>query len=367
MKITLDHVGRSFGSVRALDEVSLEIASGELFFLLGPSGCGKTTLLRALAGLGAVDAGRILFDDRDVTNVPPHRRNTAMVFQGYALWPHMTVAQNVAFGLEIKGDSKAERDVAVADALQQVQMAELAGRKPNELSGGQQQRVALARALVVQPACLLLDEPLANLDAKLRRDMRAGIRLVCKQSGLTAVYVTHDRQEALSMADRIAVMNEGRVMQVGPPKDVYARPVNAFVAGFVGETNFVPGTVSDCDAGSARVRTACGVLTSAVAPHGLSPEQPVILSIRPEALRVSGALDEAVADNVLQAELGESTYLGEIAEYLLIVNDSLSFKAFELNPRLLLRAGDKVNLSVDPNDVVVLPVPPEEKDAARGL
>ncbi|HQL10516.1 MAG TPA: ABC transporter ATP-binding protein, partial [Lentisphaeria bacterium] len=205
MKVTIAGVSKFFGQVRALHDVNLEIADGELFFLLGPSGCGKTTLLRCIGGFESVSGGQIMLNGEDVASRPANERNTAMVFQGYALWPHMTVAENVAFGLEMRKVPKDERERRVREALQRVQIEHLRQRKPNELSGGQQQRVALARTLVVEPGCLLLDEPLANLDAKLRRDMRREIRRLCKDSGLTGIYVTHDRQEALSMADRVAV------------------------------------------------------------------------------------------------------------------------------------------------------------------
>lgn len=357
MKLTFENVSRRFGTVQALREVSFEIGSGELFFLLGPSGCGKTTLLRCIAGLERIDSGRLLFDGRDVTTVPPHRRQTAMVFQGYALWPHMTVAENVAFGLDVRGISRADRERRVASALERVQIAELAQRKPNELSGGQQQRVALARTLVVEPACLLLDEPLANLDAKLRRDMRHEIRRICKDSGLTAVYVTHDRKEALSMADRMAVLEHGRVLQTGSPQDIYVRPTSAFVAGFISETNFVPGTVLACAGAELTVDTACGALVASATP-GVSVRvgQQVTLSLRPEVLRLepNGA---PAARNRFSARLRQTTYLGEMAEHVLAVGDTLHLKVFELNPRAAA-SSTHVALTVDPRDIAVLPDSP---------
>ncbi len=234
------------GLVHAVHNASLTIAPGELFFLLGPSGCGKTTLLRMIAGFIEPDPtpkdkpGSIHFADRDVTHTPPNKRNTAMVFQSYALWPHMTVAQNVAFGLNVRKTPAEDRDRRVTEALEAVQLAEYAARKPNELSGGQQQRVALARALVIRPDVLLLDEPLSNLDAKLRADLRAQVRTICKSAGITSVYVTHDQQEALSMADRIAIMRLGRIEQIATPKDLYTRPRTAFVATFLGDANILP-------------------------------------------------------------------------------------------------------------------------------
>src|SRR5215218_2911793 len=222
--ITLERLTKRFGGTIALDQVDLRIEAGEIFFLLGPSGCGKTTLLRTIAGFYEPDSGRVLFGDEDVTRLPPHARNTGMMFQSYALWPHMTVAQNVAFGLEerkVKPDEIVRR---VHDALASVKMEHLGERRIHQLSGGQQQRVALARALVIRPRCLLLDEPLSNLDTKLRVEMRGEIRRVCKEFGLTAIYVTHDQKEALSISDRMAVLDSGRILQVGTPDTVYRRP-----------------------------------------------------------------------------------------------------------------------------------------------
>ncbi len=241
--ISLKNLVKVFGDVRAVDNISLAIEPGELFFLLGPSGCGKTTLLRCIAGFNNPDSGQILIGERDVTHMPAHKRDTGMVFQSYALWPHMTVAENVAFGLEMRKLSKSETSQRVADALDMVQMSDRADYKPSQLSGGQQQRVALARALVIKPTCLLLDEPLSNLDAKLRLEMRSEIRRVCKTSGLTAVYVTHDQNEALSIADRMVVLNQGRIQQLGAPQDIYRHPHSRFVAEFIGETNFIEGVI----------------------------------------------------------------------------------------------------------------------------
>jgi iron(III) transport system ATP-binding protein len=225
--ITIDKLVKKFGDTVALNGISLRIEPGELFFLLGPSGCGKTTLLRNIAGFYIPDEGRILFGDEDVTNLPPHKRNTGMMFQSYALWPHMTVAKNVAFGLEERRVPQAEIRQRVQAALESVQMGPYAERKIAQLSGGQQQRVALARALVIRPRCVLLDEPLSNLDARLRLEMRSEIRRVCKENGLTAIYVTHDQKEALSISDRMAVLEDGRIAQIGTPEQVYRRPKHA--------------------------------------------------------------------------------------------------------------------------------------------
>ena len=293
--IRLDHLTKRFGDTVALDDVTLTIEPGELFFLLGPSGCGKSTLLRAIAGLHAPTSGRIYFNDRDVTPLATERRNAVMVFQSYALWPHMTVAQNVAFGLGVRGIKGADQTVRVEDLLRLTRMDPYARRKPNELSGGQQQRVALARALAVRPDCLLLDEPLSNLDAQLRHEMRTEIRRICKSAGFTAVYVTHDQKEALSVADRIAVMNNGRLAQVGTPQDLYLRPASRFVASFIGPTNFLPGALVG------------------------RPDAPYV-SLRPEHLRPVGRLQRPAGAGAVDGMLLSTTFLGDSSEHTVDVS-----------------------------------------------
>jgi len=355
ISISVDRVSKYFGETAALAEVSLRIEPGELFFLLGPSGCGKTTLLRCLAGFYRPDAGTILFDSDDVTGVPPHKRNTGMMFQSYALWPHMTVAENVAFGLEQRKVPREERRKRVMEALEQVQMAQYASRKPNQLSGGQQQRVALARALVIRPRCLLLDEPLSNLDAKLRLEMRDEIRRVCKEFNLTTIYVTHDQKEALSIADRMAVLKSGKVHQIGSAREVYRRPTDRFVADFIGETNFVNGVVERAGGGMLCVKTAYGAFNGVPSnpEYAYAEGASVVLSIRPEAIRLEKI---PVEENCFAGAIGEATYYGETARYRFVLPDGEGLKVFELNPRHSFGSGkDTLYAFVDAEDVVVLP------------
>jgi ABC-type Fe3+/spermidine/putrescine transport system ATPase subunit len=236
--VRLKELTKLFGATRAVDRVSLTIEPGSMVALLGPSGCGKTTTLRMVAGLVEPSAGEIFLDERPITRVPVHRRNIGMLFQNYALFPHMNVAENIAFGLETRGIKRAAAAERVASALQLVQLPEYSNRMPSQLSGGQQQRIALARALVVEPALLLLDEPLGALDKALRQSMQVELRALQQRLGVTTVMVTHDQDEALTMADRIVIMRDGRVEQVGAPADVYQRPVSRFVAGFLGASNF---------------------------------------------------------------------------------------------------------------------------------
>ncbi|MBX3376394.1 MAG: ABC transporter ATP-binding protein [Phycisphaeraceae bacterium] len=343
--IGIHGITKVFGSgqsaATAVDNISLAIEPGELFFLLGPSGCGKTTLLRMIAGFIEPTSGKLLFDGRDVTRLPPNKRNTGMVFQSYALWPHMTVEANVAFGLSIRKVAAAERDRRVAEGLSAVRMSEYAKRKPNQLSGGQQQRVALARALVIRPDVLLLDEPLSNLDAKLRIELRSEIRRICKESGITTVYVTHDQKEALSMADRIAIIDRGRIVQLGPPAELYRKPGSRFVAEFLGETNFLKAHFD-----GARLQTAAGPLTPAVPPT--APGE-YLVSVRPEAIRLATA-----EINATSGTISESLYLGELAHHTVLLPGGASVQVAEVNPSGRLPQGQRVDLHIEPADVIVI-------------
>ena len=366
--VTIRDLSKRFGKNVVLDHIDLRIEPGELFFLLGPSGCGKTTLLRHIAGFYFPDSGQILFDQQDVSRVPPHKRGTGMMFQSYALWPHLTVGKNVAFGLEERNVRKEEMDRRVEEALASVGMKELADRKINQLSGGQQQRVALARALVIRPRCLLLDEPLSNLDAKMRLQMRGEIRRVCKEFGLTAIYVTHDQKEALSIADRMAILDKGKLAQVGTPREIYRRPRNKAVADFIGETNFIEGTVTGPDervSGQWLVRTVMGEFTGMKADDGWQPaaESPVVLSIRPESWKLresgTGAGDHGgdARTNTVRGRIGRSTYLGEMAEYIFkpLSSAGTALKIFEINPRFTeVDDFTEITARATPEDVIIL-------------
>jgi len=347
-EIRADKITKRFGKVTALKEVSLEIASGELFFLLGGSGCGKTTLLRCIAGLETPTEGRVFFGERDVTSLPTHKREAAMVFQSYALWPHMTVGQNIAFGLEERKVEKKEIQRRVEEALAMVKLEGFEKRGIDQMSGGQQQRVSLARALVVKPKCLLLDEPLSNLDAQLRLEMRSEIRRIVKENNLTGVYVTHDQAEALSMADRMAVMDSGEVVQVGPPEEIYRQPVSSYVAGFIGETNLLKGIVRE----GWQIETATATLAGEPSVEDWNPPigSEVIVSIRPEALKIVPAEGAA-----LQGKITERVYLGSVIQYAVELRDGQSMQVTEQNPQLIREPGEReVGLSVARGDLKVL-------------
>ncbi|MBS0421895.1 MAG: ABC transporter ATP-binding protein [Proteobacteria bacterium] len=333
-QIRIEGLTKLYGDTRALNGIDLEIRGGELFFLLGPSGCGKSTLLRTIAGLQTATAGRILFDGRDVTAVETQKRNAVMCFQGYALWPHMTVRENIRFGLSVREAARGVQLTQVDKALDIVQMRDLADRKPQELSGGQQQRVALARALAVEPACLLLDEPLSNLDTHLRQELRREIQRICRQAEITTIYVTHDQKEALSTANRIAVMKDGGVVQVGTPQELYSAPVNAFVAEFMGETNLIEGVVTAAGDGLVRVATGVGEIVAAVAPEdgravagapmmgravgarSLGATQVgtrVMLSVRPELIRIAPAGGDDAGRELVARPGGDAASVGAVS------------------------------------------------------
>ncbi len=288
--------GQGATALRALNDVSVQIRKGDFFTLLGPSGCGKTTLLRLIAGFEAPTSGTILLDGTDITHLPPNRRPVNTVFQSYALFPHLTVAQNVGFGLQMQGKPKAEVAATVARMLALVKLDALAARKTSQLSGGQQQRVALARALAPQPKVLLLDEPLSALDLKLRKEMQVELKRLQTETGITFVFVTHDQEEALTMSDRIGVMSGGKILQIGAPREIYTRPVNRFVADFIGETNFLSATLSNGQAA-----LAGGATFPAPAGHGA-----VTLAVRPEYVRLTAP----GSDNAMTVTVTNVVYFG---------------------------------------------------------
>jgi spermidine/putrescine ABC transporter ATP-binding subunit len=311
VEISIRGVVKRFGAVTAVDRADLAVRDGELFTLLGPSGCGKTTLLRLLAGFYQPDAGEIRFGDRIVSGLPPYERNIGMVFQNYALWPHMTVAGNVAYGLKLRKLGSAEVAARLAEGLRKVNLTGYESRYPGQLSGGQQQRVALARALVLNPDILLLDEPLSNLDAKIRVQVRAEIRKLQRELGITTIYVTHDQEEALSLSDRVAVMKDGRVLQVGAPKELYERPRTRFVADFVGTNNLVPGRVSGRAGVDLIVDTAVGTLH---AVSGGAVGERCVLAIRPENVAIDTGAAGA-GGNVVRGRVSFVSYLGNTLRY----------------------------------------------------
>jgi iron(III) transport system ATP-binding protein len=348
--ITIEGVARSFGGVRAVDDVSIAIADGEFFTLLGPSGCGKTTLLRMVAGFCELDRGRILFGGERIDILPAHRRNTGMVFQNYAVFPNLRVGENVAYGLRARKVASHEIAGRVERALKLVQLDGYGSRWPHQLSGGQLQRVAIARAIVIEPHVLLLDEPLSNLDAKLRIEMRAEIRRLHRALGTTVLYVTHDQDEALAMSDRIAVMHSGRVEQIAAPRTIYEQPATAFVAGFVGTTNLLGGVIKDRRGDRVEVMVGTTLIVARRAAGHAGDR--VVLSMRPETLRLMTS-DEPVPPGwaTLSGALGESEYLGPVTRFSVQLADGISLRLMSFASPA--REGP-VKVAYDPAAVAVL-------------
>jgi ABC-type Fe3+/spermidine/putrescine transport system ATPase subunit len=352
--IRIDGVERTFGSVRAVQDLSLEVRDGELFTLLGPSGCGKTTLLRMVAGFADLDKGSIHFREKRIDTLPPHRRNTGMVFQNYAIFPNLRVAQNVAYGLKARKVAAFEIAARVERALKLVQLGGFEARWPYQLSGGQLQRVALARALVIEPEVLLLDEPLSNLDAKLRVEMRTEIRDLQKSLGITALYVTHDQEEALAISDRIAVMRAGRIEQLGAPTEIYRQPRTPFVAEFIGATNLLTGRVAGHENGFSIVELG-GQKLLVKADCGPAGRE-ITMSLRPEALRPL-APDEAppAGWGVLDAELVRSEFLGAVVRADLRLGAGAVLRMTTLDAPAGLGHSGPVRIAYDPANLTVFP------------
>ena len=359
--IALDHVTKRFGDFVAVDDACIDIAAGEFFSLLGPSGCGKTTTLRMIAGFEETTGGAVRLEGTDVSRTPPYKRNVNTVFQHYALFPHMTVWDNVAFGPRSRKLSKAETSRRVDEMLTVVRLDDFVRRKPAQLSGGQQQRVALARALVNYPSALLLDEPLGALDLKLRQVMQFELKRIQREVGITFVYVTHDQEEALTMSDRIAVMNAGRVEQIGTPEDIYARPASVFVAGFIGQANLWPCRVVgaaraiadgspafDVEVLGTRMASACGDVRIEIGGSAT-------LMVRPERVRIT--TDEPTGAGVVRATVTDLTFQGPLVRLLLLAGDGSAIVA-QLGHEVdlpLLRPGDEVWASWPPDASLVLP------------
>jgi len=333
MNIQLQDVVKKFGTLEAVSHVSLEIKDGELFTLLGPSGCGKTTLLRLIGGFHKPDMGEIYFGQKAVSPIPPYERNIGMVFQNYALWPHMTIFDNIAYGLKLKKLPRGEISSQVLQVLKLVNLTGLEKRYPGQLSGGQQQRVALARALVLNPDVLLLDEPLSNLDAKIRIQVRAEIRKLQKELAITTIYVTHDQEEALTLSDRIAVINHGKLQQIGSPRDLYAKPQNPFVADFIGINNLIPGEVKEVRAAESwmKVQTEVGPLIC-IGDEQFKPEDRCIISVRPETASINQSEDIPKDSNMISGLVNFASYIGNTIRYDVEIKSGLLFKVDIQNP-----------------------------------
>ena len=354
--VVFDHVQKSYdGETLVVKDLNLSIAKGEFLTMLGPSGSGKTTCLMMLAGFETATNGRILLDGTNINELPPHKRGIGMVFQNYALFPHMTVAENLSFPLEVRGMGKAEREAKVMRALDMVQMGKFANRRPAQMSGGQQQRVALARALVFDPALVLMDEPLGALDKQLREHMQFEIKHLHDSLGLTVVYVTHDQGEALTMSDRVAVFNDGRIQQLAPPDELYERPKNSFVAGFIGENNKLPGTVEELDGEKCLVRLATGEIIDATPGNIRHKGQETLVSIRPERVEFKPEMMPPGA-HMIDAEVLEVIYMGDIFRTRMKVAGSTDFVMKSRNTigQTKLHPGQHVKIGWHPADARAL-------------
>jgi spermidine/putrescine transport system ATP-binding protein len=356
IEVQLIGITKRFGGNPAVDSVDMSVMRGEFLTLLGPSGCGKTTLLRLIGGFVHPDHGQVLLSGKDVTHLPPFRRNVTTVFQQYALFPHMDVLDNVAFGLKLRRVPRDELAKRVADSLEMVRLSGMESRRPSELSGGQQQRVALARSIVLNPRVLLLDEPLAALDLKLRKQMQIELKGLQRQLGISFIFVTHDQEEALTMSDRIAVINAGHIQQIGSAQDIYERPVNEFVADFIGLSNMIEGTVESTDGSHCWIRIGHHKV-GARAPGGSTPKAPgdsVSIMVRPEKIR----LQSPGADSGLPGKIQSGVYLGESTRWIVRLAEGSEIQVVEQNSEpaggAAARAGDDVAVRWEPDSAVLL-------------
>jgi iron(III) transport system ATP-binding protein len=345
--VSIKNVTKKFGEVKAVNAASIEIKQGEFFTLLGSSGCGKTTLLRTIAGFYNQEEGSIYFGEQNIDNIPAHKRNIGMVFQNYAIFPHMTVAENVAYGLKARNVAKAEMEKRVTAALDMVQLGHLKDRQPSDMSGGQQQRVALARAIVIEPGILLMDEPLSNLDAKLRLKMRNDIKRLQSRLGITTIYVTHDQQEALAVSDRIAVMDKGIIQQIGTPQEIYMNPANKFVANFIGTTNFITGEIVKKEE-----KSYISICEKEI-PLSLTSDYTgnAIYSIRPEAI----LLVEEAGMNVVEGKVMSATFLGDFINYEveLLNKQIIEVNEYSAQDVRVKNVNEKVGVKISPSKAVI--------------
>lgn len=359
---------KNFGKFKAVDQVSLKAESGEFLSLIGPSGCGKTTTLRMIAGLSEPDAGSILIKNEAINEKPVHKRNIGMVFQSYALFPHMTVFENIAFGLRMQKRSKSEIEKKVDAVLQLVQLPFLRDRYPKQISGGQQQRVALARAIVTEPAVLLLDEPMSNLDAKLREQMRVDLKQLQQKLGITTIYVTHDQIEAFTMSDRVVLMNEGRIEQTGSPIDVYEMPATVFAANFIGHSNIFRSKFLPVKEGSeCCVETENGLKIQVAPREDFAGDESVCLAVRPERIRLLASDREATLENRLAGKIEFIAYLGASIQYQVAAESGDTFIVEEQNIRgyQTRKKGGSVFLEWSVHDCLLTRLPPPQNSASR--
>lgn len=355
--IELENIHKTFGDTKAVDDLSLRLEEGQFVTLLGPSGCGKTTTLRLISGFLKPDRGTVKFYGKDVTNLPSYKRSVGMVFQNYALFPHMTIYKNIAFGLRMRKVDKGKIDRRVNQMLDLTQLHGLGERYPSELSGGQQQRVALARALVIEPDLLLLDEPLSNLDAKLRKEMRIELLKIHNNLGITTLYVTHDQEEGLTLADRLIIMNEGLIVQEGSPKDIYEDPQNSFVADFIGTINRIEGKILESTRnGTATFLSDSALLLKVLCQRRKEEGSPVIVCIRPEKIRLAKARETVSSENSFLGRIEYLVYIGSVTNYYIRLENGEELRVDKQNIRSenLFNRGEEVNVILPKASFVIL-------------